>query len=56
MEKPFLASKTVWAGLVIAAIGVLEAFGVPVAYSEALISLAAGFGLYGLRDAISKNK
>lgn len=55
-DKPFLTSKTIWAGLIIAIVGVLQAFNVPLPYIEMIYSLAGAFGLYGIRDAIGKNK
>ena len=56
MEKNFLTSKTVWAGLVIAGVGIAQSLGLPVPYIEAILSIAGGLGLYGIRDAIDKNK
>ena len=55
MKKPFLMSKTIWAGIVIAGVGVAQVLGYNVPY-ELIYSLAGAFGLYGIRDAIDSNK
>ncbi len=55
MEKKWYLSKTVWAGVVIAGVGIAQAFGISLPY-EVIYSLCAAFGLYGVRDAIDKNK
>lgn len=53
MEKAFLKSKTIWAGLIIMAYGVLTAVGVDLsAYTEAIITVASGLGIVGIRDAL----
>ena len=54
MTKKWYMSKAVQGGLAIAIIGVLEAFGVPVPYIEALYAVAAGYGIVGLRAAKEK--
>lgn len=53
-DKPFWKSKTVIAGLVIAAVGIAQAYGIDLPY-EAVYSVTAAFGIYGVRDAIAKN-
>ena len=55
-DKAWYQSKTVWAGLVIAAVGLLNEFGIPIQYVELIYSVAAALGLYGLRDAVGKLK
>ena len=55
MEKSWYLSKSVWMGLIIAGVGVARAFGVELPM-ELIYSLAGGFGIIGLRDAVSKNK
>lgn len=62
MDKPKLLSKTVWSAIIIALTALLQAFGVDLASDpeltvhiyETIYGLAGAFGLYGLRDAISK--
>ena len=54
-KKPFYLSKTIWAAIMIAAVGILKAFNVDIP-TDLIISLAGAFGIYGLRDAIDKNK
>ncbi len=54
-DKPFWKSKTIRAGVIIAGIGVVEWYGLELPY-EIKYSLAAAFGLYGLRDAIGNIK
>lgn len=53
--KDWYKSKTIWAGIVIAAVGVAQVFGFAIPY-EFIYSLCAALGLYGIRDAIDKNK
>lgn len=54
-DKPFWKSRTVWAGLIIAAYGVLNAVGINLEpYKEVIISLASGLGIIGIRAAITK--
>ena len=55
MEKNPLASKTVWAGLIIAGVGIANYFGINLPL-EVIYSICAALGLYGVRDAIDKNK
>ncbi len=52
MKKDWYKSKTVWAAVVTAIVGILQALGVPI-YSEIYAVLAA-LGLYGIRDAMPK--
>jgi len=54
-DKVWYMSKTVWAGIVIAVVGVLQGFDVPVQYVEMIYALAGAFGLYGLRVAVAEN-
>ena len=53
-SKAWYKSKTIWAGVIIAATGMLRYLGVPVP-TELILSLAGAFGVYGIRDAIDKN-
>ena len=55
MEKKFYQSKTMWAGIIIAAWGVLTACGVELP-TELIISLAGALGIVGLRTAIDQKK
>ncbi len=55
MDKNPLTSKTVWAGLVILIVGIATALGVELPL-EVIYSVCAALGLYGIRDAIDKNK
>lgn len=54
-DKPFWKSKTIWAGLIVAAVGIIRAIGygdfVP---TELVISLAGALGIVGIRQAVSK--
>lgn len=54
-DKPVYKSKTILAGVAIAIIGLLKWQGVELPY-EAVYSILAAFGLYGVRDAIANNK
>lgn len=62
MDKPKLMSKTVWSAILIALTAILQALGVDLVSNpetmqtiyEVMYSLAAAFGLYGLRDAVGK--
>ncbi len=54
MEKEWYKSKTILAGVVIVAYGVLAHFGIDLP-TELVLSIASGLGLVGIRDAISKN-
>lgn len=49
-----LKSKTVISGVVIAVVGIAQVIGLDPAYVEAILTVAAGFGLVGLRQAIQK--
>jgi len=52
-DKQWYMSRTVWGGLIIAAYGVLVAIGIDIsAYKEAIISIATGLGIIGLRAAL----
>tara|TARA_Y100000310_G_scaffold288771_1_gene314723 strand:+ start:136 stop:294 length:159 start_codon:yes stop_codon:yes gene_type:complete len=51
MNKSWYQSKTVWSGLVIAVVGIVQALGYNIP-TELVYSLAGAFGLYGIRDAI----
>ena len=53
-DKPFYFGKTIWAGAVIIAYGVLDAFGVSLP-TELILTLASALGLIGVRQAIAKN-
>ena len=55
MDKNPLTSKTVWAGIIIALVGIGNAFGMNLPM-EVIYSICAALGLYGVRDAIDKNK
>ncbi len=56
-DKPFWKSKTVYAGLIIAAYGILSAVGIDLTpYKEIIITLASGLGIIGIRSAIGNNK
>ena len=55
MEKNPLMSKTVWAGIIILIVGVASSMGVDLPL-EVIYSICAALGLYGVRDAIAKNK
>ncbi len=52
-DKNWYASKTIWAGVIIAAYGIVSAFGVNLP-TELIITLASALGLVGVRQAISK--
>lgn len=54
-DKKWWMSKTIWAGIVIAAYGILSAFGIELP-TELIISLASALGLVGVRDAIGNKK
>lgn len=54
-KKPLWKSKTIWAAGVIALSGVLTYFGVDIP-TELIVTLAGSFGIYGIRDAVNKNK
>lgn len=53
-DKPFYMSKTVWAGIIIAAYGIVNNFYDISAFQEVIISLATGLGIVGIRGAIAK--
>ncbi len=57
MDKPFYKSRTVWAGLIILAYGVLTAVGVDLSnYTEVIITIASGLGVIGIRGALPTKK
>lgn len=47
--KQWWKSKTIWVAVVAGALGVIQAFGVPV--PEYVYAILGAFGLYGLRVA-----
>lgn len=53
MKKAWWQSKTVWAGLIIAAYGVLSALGIELP-TELILSVASGLGIIGIRGAIDQ--
>ena len=54
MKKNWYNSKTIWSGVAIAVIGVFAAFGVDLGpFKEAIIAIASGLGLIGIRDALN---
>jgi len=53
-DKPFYMSKTVWAGLIIGAYGVINHWYDISAFQEIIITLATGLGIVGIRGAIAK--
>ncbi len=55
MNKNWYQSKTIWAGIIIALCGIAQVFDINLPY-DVIYSLAGAFGLYGIRDAIDKNK
>ena len=52
-KKAWYASKTIWAGIIIAATGIASYFGLNVP-TELVVTLAGAFGIYGIRDAIDQ--
>ena len=57
MKKPWYQSRTMWAGVIIAGYGISVAIGLPVEqYKEAIIALASGLGLVGIRGALPDKK
>ena len=55
MEKSWYLSKTIWAGIIIFAVGVLKSFGIDVP-TEIVIPIASGLGIVGIRSAIEQKK
>ncbi len=55
MDKEWYKSKTIWAAGIIALVGILNAMGIDVP-TDLVITLAGALGVYGIRDAIGKNK
>lgn len=51
-NKKWYKSKTVWGSIAIMVIGVAQIYYTGGVDPQALVAIAAGFGLYGLRDAI----
>ena len=54
-DKVWYKSKTVWAGAIIALVGILEVLGIAIP-TELVISLASGLGIVGIRQAIGNKK
>ncbi len=52
MDKEWYKSKTIWAGLIIMGVGVCKAYGIDVPI-EAVVSVASGLGIVGIRDALN---
>lgn len=48
-KKPWYMSKAIWAAVIAGALGVVQAFGVPI--PEWVYVILGAFGLYGLRKA-----
>ena len=55
MNKDWYKSKTIWSAVIIAGVGICQAFGVELPF-EVIYSLAGAFGIYGIRDAIDNKK
>ena len=53
MNKKWYQSKTVYAGLIIAAYGILFSVGIELP-QELVISIASGLGIIGIRSAIDQ--
>jgi len=53
ITKQWWKSKSIWAGVIILATGVAGAFGLNVPV-EAIITIAGGVGIVGLRQAIEQ--
>lgn len=51
MEKKWYQSKTMWSGAVIILVGLMRSFGVEIP-TDLIVSIAGGFGLIGIRDAL----
>ena len=52
MKKEWWQSKTVWAGIVIAVVGLARVFGLELP-TDIVVTIAGGFGLVGIRDALN---
>ena len=54
MKKEFWKSKTIWAGVIIVAYGIINATGLIdlTPYTEIIITLASGLGIVGIRTAL----
>ena len=53
MDKAWYLSRTVWAGIIIAAYGIAISLGLPLeAHKELIISIASGLGIIGIRGAL----
>jgi len=50
--KEWWKSKTVWTGVVVIAVGIIRATGFEIP-TELVVTIAGGFGLIGIRDAIN---
>ena len=55
LDKEWYKSKTIWAGVLIAAYGVLSAAGINLP-TELIITLASALGLVGVRQAIGNKQ
>ena len=54
-DKSWYKSRAVWGGLIIAAYGLLTAFGIDLSsYKEVIITIASGLGIIGIRGALGK--
>lgn len=61
-DKPWYQSKTIWSAILIVITGILQAAGVDLGANPAAVdtiyqviyTVAGGFGIYGLRDAVGK--
>ena len=51
MGKSWIESKTIWGGLLLVAIGIVQYAKTGSVNTDALMSIAAGLGLIGLRTA-----
>ena len=53
IKKKFYQSKSVWAGIIIAAVGIFKALGIDIP-TELIITLAGALGIVGIRTAIDQ--
>lgn len=55
-DKIWWKSRTVWAGIIIAAYGIINGLGLAnlEPYKELIISIASGMGIIGIRAALPK--
>ena len=54
-DKEWYKSKTMYAAIAVAIIGVCQALGLELPY-DVVYSICGAFGLYGIRDAVGKLK